>query len=233
MSSLLSGLRSLTLQATPQPAPAPIAQPVPVPATGINAMPRDLVKHVYSFLDFQDGAKVHEVSKAWNTLPHWSTLQPRVDNKGCLDLSGLPNLSSKNLKIILAATKKSSKITSINLSNCKNITDADLALLVKRFSLRSLDLSGCKKITDAGLAHLAMCDLRSLDLSGCTKITEYGLPHLVRHASLSSLNLRGCTNIKDDSLVHLKPLRRSLVSVQLDGSGVTLAAAKAFQATLG
>ncbi len=90
--SSLSGLVSLTLQATP--APAPIAQPAPV--TGINAMPTDLVKYVYSFLDFQDGAKVHQVSKAWSKLPHWSTLQPRVDNKGCLDLSGLPNLSSNS-----------------------------------------------------------------------------------------------------------------------------------------
>ncbi len=205
----LRGLVPLTLQPTAQPAPvsAPSKITPKYATSGIKAVPSTVVERILNPLPAQQS--IHHLYRV---------------NDGYLDLSGLLNLSDSDLKIILDKTS-GTHITSINLSNCKNITDASLAHLVTLTLLSSLNLRGCYKITDAGLAHLSKLTLlSSLNLRGCYKITDAGLAHLSKLTLLSSLNLRGCYKITDAGLAYLETLR----SLNLDNSGITLDAAKAF-----
>ncbi len=208
----LSGLVPLTLQATAQPAAvlAP-SQATPKHATtGIQAIPSAVFGRILSFLPAQEKIRVHHVCQAWRNLS--------LVNDGCLDLSRLTNLSDRDLKTILDKAS-GTRITSINLSKCKKITDAGLAHLVTLTRLSSLNLRGCYNITDAGLAHLSKLTLlSSLNLWGClSHITDAGLAHLSKLTLLSSLNLKWCFNITDAGLAHLSSLT-SLTSLNLGGT---------------
>jgi len=197
----LSGLVSLTLQATGQPVPVPApSHTTPKHATtGIKAIPSAVFGRILSFLPAQQITTcLHHVCKDWRKLP--------LINDGCLDLSGLPNLSDSDLKTILDKAS-GIRISSINLSNCEKITDASLAHLVTLTSLSSLNLNKCPNITDAGLAHLSKLTLlSSLSLDWCENITDAGLVHLSELTLLRSLCLNGCENITDAGLAHLSKL---------------------------
>ncbi len=127
-------------------------------------------------------------------------------------------------------------VTEFSLSG--DATDATLQDIATRFpNLRSLDLSDCKTISDAGLAHLSTLPLQSLDLSHCYSITNEGLAHLsglplhslslkfntitneglahLRSLPLRSLNLAQCDKITDEGLAHLASL--PLQSLVLNG----------------
>ena len=71
-------------------------------------------------------------------------------------------------------------LQSLNLSFCKQVTDAGLDHLRGLTTVpQSLELSFCKQVTDAGLAHLhGLTALQSLELSGCERVTDAGLAHL-------------------------------------------------------
>ncbi len=233
-SSLLSSLNSQSTLSKTTPKQATTAIEAISKSRDIFGDTRGALGHIASFLSIQEIGIVRSVCKAS------SKLSPVKD--GFLDLSGLPNLSNDALKTILHEARASgTAITSINLSNCKNITDAGLAhlseltllssldlsgcpgirgvgfaYLSKLTSLRSLNLSGCR-ITDAGLAYLSELKfLRSLNLSNCTDITDAGLAHLSKLTSLRSLNLSGCIRIRDAGLAHLSELK-SLRSLNLRG----------------
>ncbi len=69
-------------------------------------------------------------------------------------------------------------LTSVNLSECANITDTVLASLAGGCpGFTSVYLCGCLNITDAGLASLAggCAGLTSVNLWGCVNITDAGL----------------------------------------------------------
>ncbi len=195
-------LTPLTLHATPQPAPAPVLAPSQTTSkhamTDIRTIPSAVFGRILSFFPAREiTCTFHHVCKDWRNLS--------LVNDGCLDLSGLRNLSDSDLKTILDKAS-GARITSINLSNCTNITDVGLAHLSKLTSLSSLNLRGCK-ITDTGLAYVAkLTSLSSLNLDWCTKITDAGLAHLSKLTLLSSLNLSMCYTITDAGLAHLSKL---------------------------
>ncbi len=196
--SLLTSLTPLTLSSTAQQEPVhDLSQATPQRAkTHIKSISKDVFGNILSFLPaLEQITCVPRVCKDWSNLP--------LVNNGRLDLSELTNL--RDLKTILDQAS-GIRITSINLTNCKNITDADLAHLSSLTSLTSLNLSGCKNITDAGLAHLlSLTSLISLDLSDCN-ITDANLALLSKLTLLSSLDLSGCQNITDAGLAHLSSL---------------------------
>ncbi|MAV38472.1 MAG: hypothetical protein CMJ59_23800 [Planctomycetaceae bacterium] len=73
--------------------------------------------------------------------------------------------------------------------------------------LETLDLQNCRQITDAGLLHLkGLANLTSLVLAG-TRVTDTGMVHLKGLANLETLLLDN-TNITDAGLVHLKGLTK-------------------------
>ncbi len=126
-------LTPLTLQVTAQSVSvhAPSQTTLKHPMTGIKAISSDVFGRILSFLPAQQIIRVHPVCQAWRNLS--------LVNDGCLDLSRL-NLSDSELKTILDKAS-GTRITSINLSNCKNITDAGLAHLSKLTFLSSLNLN--------------------------------------------------------------------------------------------
>ena len=87
----------------------------------------------------------------------------------------------------------------INLWNCKNITDAGLAHLenVEKIAFRF-----CKWITDTGLAHLE--NVKEIDLWGCQGFTDAGLAHL---SNVDNIGLSACEGITDAGLTHLKNVK--------------------------
>ncbi len=105
----------------------------------------------------------------------------------------------------LAHLKGLTQLQTLNLADCRRITDAGLAHLSGLTQLRELDLSWLDKITDAGLAHLkGLTKLRELSLSHCYNITDAGLVHLKGLSQLRELNLSDCDNITDAGLAHLQ-----------------------------
>lgn len=90
----------------------------------------------------------------------------------------------------------------LNISNCPNITDADLVNL----NLKSLNISNSKSITNAGLITLK--NLEYLNISNCPNITDEGLKGL---SKLKYLNMSGTHNITDHAFVNLKSLKTLII----------------------
>jgi len=114
-----------------------------------------------------------------------------------LDLSGMTNLTKVGLQCLLAAFKDTLK--TLRISNCPQITDADLVIYVGSFTiLERLDLSDCTGFTDAGLTALPRT-LQELVLSG-TNVTSAGLRYVAALPALHTLNLAWCARITDHGL---------------------------------
>jgi hypothetical protein len=92
----------------------------------------------------------------------------------------------------------------------KGAADSDLQTLVEEVMdvpvITSLDLSENRNITDSGIARLKnMPQLRSLNLSSCD-ITRKALDHLADLPGLISLNLSYCNRIDDHAVKSLNSL---------------------------
>ena len=88
------------------------------------------------------------------------------------------------------------RLEALNLSGCREISDAGLAYLAKLTRLREVNLSGCKSITDASLEYLkGNTELRKLHMTACSQITDTGLSHLRAFPQLEDLNLFACQQI--------------------------------------
>ena len=158
-------------------------------------VPDALTSMIQNYIPTKETARnVHLVARTWQHL--WG-------NDGHLDLSN-SKITDDDLARIVKEYKNGRKLTSLNLSNCTNITDAGLAHLAE-LPLTQLNLSGCENITDAGLAHLTGLPLTQLNLSECENITDAGLAHLAK-LPLTQLDLSYCENITDAGLAHLAKL---------------------------
>ncbi|KAG5977138.1 hypothetical protein E4U55_007030 [Claviceps digitariae] len=86
--------------------------------------------------------------------------------------------------------------------------------------LSKLDLSYCKHITDRSMAHLAAhasARLRSLSLTRCTSITDMGFQSWAqyRFEKLSHLCLADCTYLSDNAIVALVNAAKNLTHLDL------------------
>jgi hypothetical protein len=152
-------------------------------------VPKNVTSIMLNFIEPKKIAtNVKTVNSEWQHL--WG-------NNGQLDLSN-SNITDNDLARIILEYRKCGKLASLNLSNCKNITDAGLGSLAN-IPLTKLNLSGCSDITDAGLAHFTNAPLTDLNLSDCTAITDAGLAHFA-NAPLTDLDLRFCSDITDAGL---------------------------------
>jgi hypothetical protein len=88
-------------------------------------------------------------------------------------------------------------LTSLNLSDCRLVTDEALAGLGR--SLQVLILQNCRQLTDIGLNYLAnTChSLEALHLDGCHRITDEGIIKLVTASgnSIRRLRLSDCSRV--------------------------------------
>jgi hypothetical protein len=119
-------------------------------------------------------------------------------------------------------------LASLNVSEL-SITSHGLAQFAAlKNTLTSLNLYDCRTITDEGLTHLAagLCittedgstrsKLLSLNMGDCHEITATGVATLAKNfTSLTSLNLNQCCNIRDT--LCLNTLSTSLLSLDIGG----------------
>src|SRR5690606_15356556 len=82
----------------------------------------------------------------------------------------------------------------LDLSSCREITDAGLAALASLRELGKLRLEECRQVTDAGIEELAAAlpRLEALDLGYCQRLTDDAVERLSRLPALSRLSVVGC-----------------------------------------
>ena len=92
-------------------------------------------------------------------------------------------------------------LTAVDLTNCVDISDVGiLALNPLAGTLQTLNLSNCRGITNQAMAWLPR-DLRCLYVNECEQITDVGVGQLARQPELRELGVRSCAIT--DVLSHL------------------------------
>lgn len=96
-----------------------------------------------------------------------------------------------------------SALTSLDLCNCIQLTDAGLAHVANLPNLNTLAIDCCSRVTSEGLAHLAALDnLHTLNMDGCYSLSDVGLGHLGALEQLRKLTI-SCCQITNAGLAHL------------------------------
>jgi hypothetical protein len=119
------------------------------------------------------------------------------------------NLNDETLRQLIGEITGIREIVSLNLAECRNVTNEGIQFLNAIPHLTELNLSSCS-LTDSGLAELKpLSHLRWLNLSYCNRITNLGLRNLRNLRRLEFLDLQGCVKINKGGLTKLE--RRDLV----------------------
>ena len=129
------------------------------------------------------------------------------------------SVTDEEMLIMFGGVGRFSELQTLNLSCCRNITDASLTRVARGWSnLHSLNLAGCSRITDASLTRVARgCpNLQSLNLDSCRNITDASLGEVAFGClNLQSLVLRYCSRITDASLTRVARGCSNLQSLNL------------------
>jgi hypothetical protein len=183
-----------------------------------------LTPHVVSYLDLDEAKALRLTNKAFKTPGATRFTRFEVDDATKIGDMAELLVDAKNIcsiliydpdhfgdnelaQLVAMLPDSGAHITQLNLSRCKNITDAGLQHLSNLTALQDLDLAGCENITDAGLQHLSnLTALEELDLFECDNITGAGFLALNNLTALKWLNLNSCENITDEGLQHLSNL---------------------------
>jgi hypothetical protein len=201
------------------------------PASAFPQLPEELKQHIVGYLPLDSIKQFGTVSRgAHEDVQRRGHIKVKLgtsieqlyqlieSNKGhlvSLDLERLSyHVTDDVLKHIMTTA---TKIKTINLSDCKQITDEGLKNLT---NATTIDLSGCRNITDAGLEHLT--NATTINLTFSQKITDAGLAHLTNATTIylgyshnitdeglahltnaTTINLSGCKQITDKGLAHL------------------------------
>ena len=91
--------------------------------------------------------------------------------KGVVELKLPGNMTDEKMLRVFGG-KRFSELRTLDLTQCRYITDAAMVEVGKCTNLQSLNLWGCN-ITDAGMVEVGKCtNLQSLDLGWCSTITD-------------------------------------------------------------
>ncbi|XP_011697749.1 PREDICTED: F-box/LRR-repeat protein 14 [Wasmannia auropunctata] len=150
-------------------------------------------------------------------------------------LKGVPNLESLSLSgcyhltdigITNAFCQEYPSLTELNLSLCKQVTDASLSRIAQYLkNLEHLELGGCCNITNTGLLLIAwgLKKLKRLDLRSCWHVSDLGIAHLAGlnretadgNLALEHLSLQDCQRLSDEALRHVSLGLTTLKSINL------------------
>jgi Leucine-rich repeat (LRR) protein len=86
-----------------------------------------------------------------------------------LDLSHNTQVTDEHMRLVAQLS-----LTTLDVNNCRAITDESLFALSASSTLTSLTLAHCDLITDTGLRSLSGGRLQRLDFSGCDLVTTEG-----------------------------------------------------------
>jgi hypothetical protein len=105
------------------------------------------------------------------------------------------------------ATGRLSKLQTLNLYECFDITDAGLTSICRLSELQTLNVSSFScDITNVGLEYLSkkLLKLQELDLQSCGKLTDAGLHYLTKLPALRYLDVSVNDGITRECIEHLK-----------------------------
>lgn len=153
-----------------------------------------------------------------------------IPNLESLNLSGCYNISDPGL--INAITIDYLTLIELNLSLCKQITDATITKIAQHLkNLESLELGGCCNISDNGLLAIGrgLKRLKKLDLRSCWGISDIGIANLCGlnpaapggTAELEHLSLQDCQKLTDEALGYASTGLTRLQSINLSFCTVT------------
>ncbi|XP_015897663.3 F-box/LRR-repeat protein 3 isoform X1 [Ziziphus jujuba] len=155
-----------------------------------------------------------------------------VDDEGLKSISRCSKLSSLKLGICLNITDKGvvdigmrcSKLTELDLYRCTGITDLGTSAIAYGCpGLEMINISYCKDITDSSLRSLSKCSrLNTLESRGCPLITSLGLAAIaVGCKQLTKLDIKKCSNIDDTGMIPLAHFSQNLRQINLSYTSVT------------
>jgi Leucine-rich repeat (LRR) protein len=96
-----------------------------------------------------------------------------------LDLSDNPQVTDEHVRVVARL-----RLTTLDVNNCRALTDESLFALSTSPILTSLNVAHCDLITDAGLQSLTRLGLQLLDFSGCDLVTLDGTAHFPKRVKL-------------------------------------------------
>jgi len=195
-----------------------VAAPVELEDGPISRLSELELSYILRFLDHFQMFRSMRVSRNWSAAVRSVSLESLVLRTfyGCLEdehvnslvtrfpqlhtvcIHACPRLTEKSVKHLA----KLSGLTSLDLSNCRNLSDG---------ALIKLPVANVQKLTSIKVAHCGFSDrglklgvlprLTSLDLSGCDSISDRLAPHLVQYSpNLLSLHAAGCPTLTNDFL---------------------------------
>mmetsp|Transcript_5496 Transcript_5496/g.15300 ORF Transcript_5496/g.15300 Transcript_5496/m.15300 type:complete len:245 (+) Transcript_5496:970-1704(+) len=162
-------------------------------------------------------------------LPHLSSItiygRASLADEHLANLALFPRLESLSLSYCYKVSEHGfqevaellPKLSRLELSFCRWLTDRSLGRLRNMPNLRSLCLRSSIGITDLALQQLShLTSLTSLDLTFCYHLTDASLGCLRPLTRLQTLNISDCTNFSDAGLASLHTLT-SLDSLMVEG----------------
>ncbi|KAF7145150.1 hypothetical protein RHSIM_Rhsim04G0124000 [Rhododendron simsii] len=155
-----------------------------------------------------------------------------IDDEGLKSISRCSKLSSLKLGICLNITDKGlahigmccSKLMELDLYRSAGITDSGiLAVAGGCPGLEMINTSYCQDITDSSLISLSKCSkLNTLESRGCSLITSLGIMAIATGCrQLIKLDIKKCCNVNDTGMIPLAHFSQNLRQINLSYSSVT------------
>jgi len=201
---------------------------------------RNILKLIFSYLNYEELKVVKTVSKIWNAIVHDPiVLIGSINNHFPISIQKYGCRNYEQLNVF--TEKYRNRITSLNLQgfiiddenlkvlieNCSGVRHlsmrADrlsakaLAGLVNCHELQTIKVSDCTEMTqDVLTSFMKLEKLRSLHISNCYQVTYLWMEELVKLRGLRSLGLSGCVGVFGDLLSVLTNLDQ-LEELNLEG----------------
>ncbi|XP_059668097.1 F-box/LRR-repeat protein 3 [Cornus florida] len=155
-----------------------------------------------------------------------------IGDEGLKSISRCSKLSSLKLGICLNITDEGlthigmrcSKLIELDLYRSAGITDLGISVVARCCTaLEMINIAYCKDITDSSLLSLSKCSkLSTLESRGCLLITSFGLAAIaVGCKLLTKLDIKKCYNINDAGMIPLARFCHKLGQINLSYSSVT------------
>lgn len=156
----------------------------------------------------------------------------KIDDEGLKSISRCSKLSSLKLGICMNITdnglkhigSRCSKLKELDLYRSLGITDEGIAAVTFGCpDLEVINIAYNDKVTDASLISLSRCSrLRVLEIRGCPHVSSKGLSAIaVGCRQLMVLDIKKCFNINDNAMLSLAQFSQNLKQINLSYCSVT------------
>ncbi|PSS32724.1 F-box/LRR-repeat protein [Actinidia chinensis var. chinensis] len=155
-----------------------------------------------------------------------------IDDEGLKSISRCSKLSSLKLGICLNITDEGlthigmccSKLAELDLYRSAGIADPSILSIAHGCpALEMINIAYCKDITDSSFISLSKCSkLNTLESRGCPLVTSLGLAAIaVGCKQLNRLDIKKCYNINDTGMIPLAHFSQNLRQINLSFTSVT------------